>query len=101
MKLRWSPLALDRALEAKAYIAADNPAAADKWAAGLVGSVMKLERHPKSGRIVPEVGREEYRELVYGNYRVIYRFSAETVTILTVRHFKRLFDLAELEGPPQ
>ena len=68
MRLIWSPLALDRALEAKAYIAADNPGAAEKWASGLVRVVAKLKRHPKLGRIVPEIGLQEYREVVYGNY---------------------------------
>lgn len=97
MKLVWSPLALDRALEAKAFIAADNPRAAEKWAAELVNAVAKLKRHPKLGRAVPEIRREEYRELTYGNYRVVYRISGNLVTILTVRHYSRLFDPAELE----
>ena len=97
MKLVWSPLAVDRALEAKAYIAADNPRAADKWASGLVNAVSKLKRHPKLGRVVPEVGLEEYRQIVYGNYRIVYRISADTIFILTFRHFSRLLDLEELE----
>jgi plasmid stabilization system protein ParE len=52
MKVVWSPLAVERALAAKAYIAADNPRAADKWASGLVNAVSKLKRHPKLGRVV-------------------------------------------------
>ena len=64
MRLLWSPLALDRALEAKAYIAANNPDAAEKWASGLVSLVAKLKRHPKIGRVVPEIGLQEYREII-------------------------------------
>jgi plasmid stabilization system protein ParE len=97
MKLVWSPLAVERALEAKAYIAADNPRAADKWASGLVNAVSKLKRHPKLGRVVPEVRLEEYRQIVYGNYRVVYRVSAGTIFILTIRHCRRFSDLGELE----
>src|SRR5437667_12339965 len=97
MKLVWSPLAVERVLEAKAYIASNNPKAADKWASGLVNAVSKLKRHPKLGRVVPEVGLEEYRQIIYGNYRVVYRISADTIFILTVRHFRRLLDLEELE----
>jgi plasmid stabilization system protein ParE len=85
-------------LEAKAYIAADNPRAADKWASGLVSAVSKLKRHPRLGRVVPEIGLQEYRQIVYGNYRIVYRISASTVVILTVRHFSRLMDLDELEA---
>lgn len=97
MKVVWSPLALDRALEAKAYIAADNPRAADKWASGLVDVVAKLKRHPKLGRLVPEIGLEDYRELVYGNYRVVYRLSGTMISISTVRHYSRLLDPDELQ----
>jgi plasmid stabilization system protein ParE len=97
MKLVWSPLAVERALEAKAYIASDNPRTADKWASGLVSAVSKLKRHPKLGRVVPEIGLEEYRELVYGNYRVVYRISANNTFVMTVRHFARHMDLDELE----
>ena len=98
MKLVWSPLALDRALEAKSSIAAGDPRAAEKWAAGLVNAAAKLKRYPKLGRTVPEIRRDEYRELIYGNYRVVYRISGPMISILTVRHYSRLFDPAELEG---
>jgi plasmid stabilization system protein ParE len=97
VKLVWSPLALDRAMEAKAYIDADNPRAAEKWASGLVRAVRRLKDYPKIGRIVPEIGLEEYRELVYGNYRVVYRLSGTTVFILTVRHYSRLLDVDEVK----
>ena len=97
MKLRWSLRALDRALEAKAFIAADDPRAADRWATGLVDAVAKLKRLPKLGRMVPEIRQEEYRELIYGNYRVVYRVAEKTISILTVRHYSRRFDPAELD----
>jgi plasmid stabilization system protein ParE len=97
MRLVWSPLALDRALEAKAYIAEDNPRAAERWAAGLVRTVAKLKRHPTLGRVVPEIGLEEYREVRYGRYRVVYRISGNMISILTVRHYSRLIDLDELD----
>ena len=96
MKLVWSPLALDRALEVKTFIASDNPRAAEKWVSGLVNAVAKLKRHSKLGRVFPEIGREEYRELIYGDYRVVYRASENMTSILTVRHSSRLFDPAEI-----
>lgn len=97
MRLIWADLALDRALEAKAYIAADNPRAAVKWAKGLISAVAKLKRHPRLGRVVPEIGLEDYRELIHGNYRIVYRISAKRISILTVRHYKRLFDPREIQ----
>jgi toxin ParE1/3/4 len=97
VKLRWSVRALDRALEAKNFIAADDPRAAEKWASGLVEAVAKLKRHPRLGRVVPEIRQEQYREIIYGNYRVVYRLSENFISILTVRHYSRKFDPHELE----
>ena len=58
----------------------------------------RLARSPKRGRVVPEAGREEIRELLYGQYRIIYRVEEGSVSILTVRHGRRLLDLEEIEG---
>jgi plasmid stabilization system protein ParE len=41
--------------------------------------VDRLVDHPRSGRIVPELGQETLRELVLGNYRIIYRLLDDVV----------------------
>ncbi|MDQ3021191.1 MAG: type II toxin-antitoxin system RelE/ParE family toxin [Bacteroidota bacterium] len=47
--------------------------------------------HPKAGRIVPELSDEKIRELIKGNYRIIYRIvNKKKVDIITVHHSKRL-----------
>jgi len=56
----------------------------------LVAAVSRLERFPQSGRVVPEVGDESLREVLYGNYRIVYRLYAETVEVITVYHAARL-----------
>ncbi|PCJ87829.1 MAG: plasmid stabilization protein [Flavobacteriales bacterium] len=49
-----------------------------------------LEKHLKSGRIVPELNDESIRELILGNYRIIYKIVSETqIDILTVHHSRR------------
>jgi plasmid stabilization system protein ParE len=85
-------------MEAKTFIAADDPRAAERWAVGLVEAVAKLKRYPKVGRVVPEIRQEEYRELIHGNYHVVYRVSEKVISILTVRHYKRRFDSSEVRG---
>ena len=47
---------------------------------------------PCSGQIVRELGREEIRELLKGNYRIVYRVAEDRVEILTVYHSARLLD---------
>jgi toxin ParE1/3/4 len=46
-----------------------------------------LKKHPKSGRIVPEVSDETLRELIMGTYRIIYRVKTKNlVEIITIHH---------------
>ncbi|MCX2838762.1 type II toxin-antitoxin system RelE/ParE family toxin [Salinimicrobium sp. MT39] len=49
-----------------------------------------LTSHIYSGKIVEEINREDIRELIEGNYRIIYRIvDQEPVDILTVHHSAR------------
>jgi toxin ParE1/3/4 len=97
LKIVWSPIAIERAYDAAAYIASDKPEAALRWLDGLFEIVDRLESFPESGRIVPEIGLPEFRELVYRKaYRVIYRVEKARVSILTVRNFAQLLDVADL-----
>jgi toxin ParE1/3/4 len=92
VKLTWSPLANDQVDDAIAYIAADDPTAAVHWLEQLLERVASLSRFPDSGRVVPELQRDDIRELIVDPYRVIYRRSADVVEIVSVRHGARDFD---------
>ncbi len=96
MKVQWAPLAIDRVGEIAAYIAADNPVAAEKWIRDAFACVGQLGRFPKSGRQIPETPRKDIRELVWGNYRIIYRIDAHHVSIMTVRHMKQILPMEYL-----
>lgn len=100
MKIVWSPLAIERAYEAAAYIAQDKPEAALKWLDGLFKVTDRLGRFPRSGRMVPEIASEEFREVVYrSSHRVIYRIERSSVSILTVRSFSQQLDPSDLQDP--
>ncbi len=89
MKLIWTELAVAK-LEAFAnYIALDKPMAALNWVETMQNSVKKLKEFPKSGRQVPEINRVDIRELIEGNYRIIYRTELNRISILTIRHTKQ------------
>ena len=49
----------------------------------------QLEAFPESGRMVPEVGRPEIREVVEAPYRVIYRLTAQRIEVVAVVHARR------------
>ena len=98
MKIIWSPLSIDRATEIARYIAQDNPSAAKKWVETLFGKVQQLKSSPQSGRVVPETHSEDIRELLYGNYRIIYRLEEKRISILTVRHGKQILPTEDIQA---
>lgn len=71
--------------------------AAERWAEKIIHKVESLSEFPKSGRKVPELNKKEYRELIFGNYRVIYKMDGETLYVLTVRHFKQILPIEEIK----
>ncbi|MEW5950241.1 MAG: type II toxin-antitoxin system RelE/ParE family toxin [Thermodesulfobacteriota bacterium] len=96
MKIIWSPLAVDRASEIAEYIALDKPSAADKWITTVFSKVGQLASSPKIGRVVTEIGNDQFRELIYGNYRIIYRIEKKQISILTIRHGKQILPVEEI-----
>jgi len=97
MEIEWSPLAIERVIEMAEYIALDKPNVAIQWAGDIFDSTEKLREHPKLGRIVPEIQEDEYRELIEGNYRIIYLIGTSKISVLTVRHGKQRLSIKELK----
>lgn len=96
MKVIWSPLAIDRASEIAEYIALDKPAAAEKWITTIFSKVEQLASSPEIGRVVPEIEDEQFRELIYSNYRIVYRIEKKQVSILTIRYGKQILPIEEI-----
>lgn len=97
MKVRWAPLAIDRVAEIAAHIAADNAPAAEKWIRKIFDRVGQLADFPESGRHLSETPRKDIRELVWGNYRIIYRVELHQIVVLTVRHTKQILPIDDLK----
>ena len=93
----WTRPALDSLLEIVWHIQSDKPSAAIHFASAIKNKVARLARFPQSGRLVPEFPSSGLRELLIGDYRVIYRFATQPaiVEILTVRHGARLIEKTE------
>ena len=93
----WTEQAIDDLDSVCLFIARDAPRYAELFAARVFRTTERLEQFPRSGRVVPELGQDEIREIIVHGYRIIYRLLADEVQILTVHHGARL--LGELEGP--
>lgn len=89
MQVVWTDPALERVDEIAVYIAQDDPDSAVRWTVELFDAVKRLVEFPESGRMVPEAGKREIRELIFGSYRVFYRVGS-AVEVLSVRHGSQL-----------
>jgi toxin ParE1/3/4 len=81
----WSPLAVARLREIRAYVALDKPAAAEILAVRITTIVESLKSYPYLGRSGAEPG---VRELVIGGtpYIVLYRVRGKRIVITTIYH---------------
>lgn len=73
------------------YIAADNPAAAQRTVAAIIARAEMLRTMPREGTAYPRGGRQAIREVLEGKYRIFYRIinNAARVEILAVWHSAR------------
>jgi addiction module RelE/StbE family toxin len=89
----WSVVARDDLKVLVEYIKADSPGYARTFGWHIQQRVGQLQHFPESGRKVPEDESGTYRELIVGNYRVVYRVDNDRVTIVTLIHGARLLIL--------
>lgn len=86
----WAPQAYADLEAIGDFLAREAPRYAQILADGIVGSVDRLSLFPRSGRVVPEIGDEAVREILYRGYRIMYVLSGdegeEEVENLTVMH---------------
>ncbi len=89
-KVVWTVEAIERLKEIDAYIAESSPVEAERFIDLLLERGDSLAEFPESGRKVPEYDLEDFRELIEGNYRIIYRVRDDVVEIETVFESHRL-----------
>ena len=89
VKLIWTEYAIEDLRLIHEYISKDSKRYADRFVEKLMERVDQLESFPKSGRVVPEFNSETIRELIEGNYRIIYKISASQIAIIRVHHSAR------------
>ena len=85
MKLEWTAPAVDDLTGIRNHIARDSELNAGRFLGRIIEAVEKLAVFPEMGRRVPEAeGQEGIREVLFQNYRIIYRIKSEKVQILSV-----------------
>ncbi len=74
------------------YIAQDSLEYALSFYEQVREKVENLILFPKMGRIVPELGDPNIRELILRNYRIIYKILGEKIQLVRLFHGSRIID---------
>jgi toxin ParE1/3/4 len=85
-QIKWTRLAFQDLDHIEAFISADSEFYARNFIQKIISSTEVLANFPMTGRIVPEFETPTIRELIIGNYRVVYRIRSKNVTIVRVHH---------------
>ena len=72
-KIIWTEIAIEDLKLIHEYISKDSKSYADRCIEKIINRVTQLENFPKAGRVVPEFASEVIRELIEGNYRIVYK----------------------------
>ncbi|MBN2356679.1 type II toxin-antitoxin system RelE/ParE family toxin [candidate division KSB1 bacterium] len=96
MKIMWTDEALARLREIRRYIAQNNPERATLFIQKIIDRTEILINSPQIGRMVPEISRPDIRELIYKNFRIVYRIKNDSIEILTVFEGHMLLNIIEL-----
>ncbi|MBW6517650.1 MAG: type II toxin-antitoxin system RelE/ParE family toxin [ANME-2 cluster archaeon] len=91
-RIIWSPNASDDLESICEFIAIDSEYYARSFAKGIIKAIERLIVFPESGRIVPEYNLNNIREIIYQNYRIVYRIKSDIIEIVTIVHGARLLD---------
>jgi plasmid stabilization system protein ParE len=77
------------------YISNDNPRSAENWRTEIRSQIASLKQFPARGSIIPEADEIgiDYRHIIYGDYRTIYKIADKEVYIMRVFHSSKLLDL--------
>jgi addiction module RelE/StbE family toxin len=87
----WSTPARNDLKQIYDYIAKDSKYYATNVVEKIITKAENLNEFPEIGRVVPEIGDDNVRELVIYSYRLIYEVVPDNVQILAIIHGKRDF----------
>ena len=72
VKVQWTGPAEADLKNIFQYISKDSEYFADQIIDSLIDASLRLEQHPKMGRVIPETEDDHLREVIVLNYRLMY-----------------------------
>lgn len=83
-KIHWSKTAQQNLEEIADYIAQDSPFYAINFVEKILLAIENLGDFPKIGRMVLGFKKENIRELIFHNYRIVYKVEKECIYIVSL-----------------
>lgn len=94
--VRWTEQAVDDLEAIVNYIALGSDHYARLLVTDVFAAIERAALFPNAGRIVPEADNSDIREILLGNYRIIYRIKYDAIVIVALYHSARLLDPSRL-----
>ncbi len=94
-QVKWSPEAIDDLESIRDYINRDSQNYASIVISKIFDSLAQIKEFPSSGRIVPEINNDNFREIFIYSYRIIYQINLNNLTIIAIIHAKQQFNTFE------
>lgn len=86
MKVYWTRNAEDHLDAIYTYIAQSSSTYALRTVDKITRRSQQIGMFPKSGRRVPEYDVDQVREVIEGNYRIIYHIKPDQIDVIAVIH---------------
>ena len=86
MKVVVSNTALGNMRAIREYYSSTSPAYAQRVITAVYRRFRQVAAFPESGAVLEDYGLPQIRQVIEGNYRIIYRIMPQGIEILAVRH---------------
>ena len=86
MKVNWTAAAREQLRDIHAFIARSSPQYAITVVDRLTRRSKQIASFPMSGRVVPDVNDVNIREIIEGQYRIIYHILENEIDVIAVVH---------------
>lgn len=88
----WTDSAQSNLIEIRTFISISSVVQADLVIDAIFMKTQMLERFPEIGKIIRELPKKNYREIIFKKYRIIYKVHNDIVFIMSVWHSSRLLN---------
>lgn len=89
----WAESAVEHLRAIHDYLAQTSPQYAVYLVDRITTRSKQIAAFPLSGRIVPEYGRPQIRELIENQYRILYHIRPEQIEVIAVIHSRQQIPL--------